>query len=58
MNGPLLSPGEVSTRLGVSRQTLRRWRETGRGPTFMQVNALVRYMPESVAAYERGDIKE
>ncbi|MBC6831037.1 excisionase [Corynebacterium sp. LK29] len=54
----LLTPGEVSRRLGVSRQTLMRWRARGVGPDFMQVGELVRYVPESVDAYASGKVRE
>ena len=54
----LLTPGEVARRLGVSRQTLMRWRARGVGPDFMQVGELVRYVPESVDAYASGRVRE
>ncbi|MEM0676579.1 helix-turn-helix domain-containing protein [Corynebacterium amycolatum] len=54
----LLTPGEVARRLGVSRQTLMRWRARGVGPDFMQVGELVRYVPESVDDYAAGRVRE
>ncbi|WP_083280623.1 helix-turn-helix domain-containing protein [Corynebacterium sp. HMSC14H10] len=54
----LLTPGEVARRLGVSRQTLMRWRDRGVGPQYMQVGELVRYVPESVDAYASGKVRE
>lgn len=42
----LLTIDEKCTELGVTRQTLRRWREAGTGPTFVQHGGTVRYHPE------------
>jgi len=43
-----LSPGETAARIGVSVETVRRWRASGEGPRFNSLpGGSVRY-PESV----------
>jgi prophage regulatory protein len=48
---PLMSPPEVSERLGVPDSTLRYWRHLGEGPEYMKVGRRVRYERASVDAW-------
>lgn len=45
---PLLTPGEVATRLHVAEQTLAQWRWKGVGPPFLKVGRAVRYAPQDL----------
>ena len=47
----LLRPGEVAQKLGVSVETLRRWRLAQTGPEFVALgnSGHVRYLPLKVA---------
>ena len=42
----LLSQEEKAEELGVTTQTLRRWREAGDGPPFIVYGSITRYFPE------------
>jgi helix-turn-helix protein len=44
----LLTENDVSARLHISVDSLRRWRLEKRGPTFFKVGSLVRYRPEDL----------
>jgi excisionase family DNA binding protein len=54
---PLLSMAELSSYLGVPRQTLYAWRYLGEGPRSIKVGKHVRYRPEDVERWldERAD---
>jgi excisionase family DNA binding protein len=47
----LMTEDEVSKRLNVSVASLRRWRLLNRGPRFLKVGSLVRYLPEEFDAW-------
>ena len=47
----MLSPAEVSGRLGISIDTLKNWRYKGVGPDFVRVGKHVRYEESAIAAY-------
>lgn len=47
----LLNERQVSTILGISIASLRRWRLLGTGPRFIKVGASVRYLPDDVTAW-------
>ena len=44
----MLSPIELAHQLGVSRETLRRWRVRGQGPDYHYIGRQVRYEPAAV----------
>jgi hypothetical protein len=45
----LLSPTEKAKELGVTRETLRRWRLAGTGPAWKRVGPnIIRYLPEII----------
>ena len=48
-----LTPAELSDRLGVPAETLKRWRRTGGGPVFMHAGRHVRYRLTDVEAWEK-----
>ncbi len=54
----LLTPGDVSQRLGVPTGTLANWRYLGRGPAFLRVGRHVRYRPDDVEAWLDGQRHE
>ena len=43
---------DVANRLGVSRFTVRAWRQKGFGPKFLKMGRAVRYRSEDVQEYE------
>lgn len=47
----LLTPDEVSTRLGITLDGLARWRQRREGPRHLKVGNRVRYRPADVDAY-------
>lgn len=47
----LMTEQDVSKRLRVSLACLRRWRLERRGPEYIKVGSLVRYDPETLAAW-------
>lgn len=50
----LITPYELSLRLGLSEETLRRWRRRGHGPTALILSPrVVRYDPKEVEAWIR-----
>lgn len=49
----LLSPAEVADYLGVSTRQLYRWRNEGRGPSYLKLGRQIRYHPDHVRAYLR-----
>lgn len=54
----ILSELELSLRWGVSKMTLRRWRNQGEGPKFFQVGSIRKktYYPiMEVVRYEQGN---
>ncbi len=44
----LLNDHEVAALVGVSVATVRRWRLTRRGPSYLRIGVLIRYRPESI----------
>ncbi len=53
-NDPLLSPATVAARLGVSIDTLKRWRMRGIGPEFCKLPRRVLYRASAVEAFIDG----
>lgn len=54
----VLSEVELAARWGVSKITLRRWREKGEGPKYFQVGSdrkTTYYTVTEVIKYEQGD---
>ena len=57
--GQLLSPAEVSRRLGVPQATLSDWRYRKRGPGFVRFNGkTVRYPEKMLAAWVRSNLQQ
>ena len=55
MTDELLTTNEVSRRLKVSREKLRRWRREGDGPPFLKVGPrTVRYRASEVERFLTG----
>lgn len=55
-----LTEAELAKRLGVSKMTLRRWRDEGRGPKYIRLGNERKktfYPLKEVERYERGDTK-
>jgi hypothetical protein len=48
---PLISEAEAAQALGLSKQTLRRWRWAGKGPHFLKIEGAVRYDPNDLAEF-------
>ena len=48
-----LTPEQLSDRLGIPAETLKRYRRTGEGPLFMRVGRHVLYRLADVEAYEK-----
>lgn len=42
------TPKQMATRLGVSAQTLAKWRHLGTGPQFCKLGRAVRYSEEAI----------
>ncbi len=57
VNG-LLTIQDVSKRLNVPVETLRRWRRTGVGPHSFKIGGQLRYRPENVERYIKQQEKE
>lgn len=51
MDITLLTENEVADFIGKSRQTMRRWRAQGRGPTAMKLGRSVMYTREAVSEW-------
>jgi len=50
---PLIDEHTAAGLLGVSRETLRRWRYAGKGPAFSQLGPqVIRYDIEAIRAFE------
>ena len=54
MSERLLVTKEAARRLGLSPQTLARWRVQGKGPTFLKIGRSVRYEPHAIDAFIAG----
>ncbi|WFE74258.1 AlpA family transcriptional regulator [Roseinatronobacter sp. S2] len=54
-NAPeVMTPGEAAEFLGVTTETLYRWRKDAWGPKYSQVNArIVRYLRDDLVAFLR-----
>lgn len=52
----LLSQIELSERLGVTNETLQKWRRRKEGPTFVKISGLLRYRLEDVFEYEKRNM--
>lgn len=52
LNRPL-SPQDLADRWGVPTGTLALWRQHGKGPCFIQIGRLIRYLVAEVEAFER-----
>lgn len=47
----LIKPIDLAKLLGVTTQTLTRWRKEGLGPEWIKLNGSVRYRREDVESY-------
>jgi hypothetical protein len=47
----LLTTAEVAAVLNVSKSSLNKWRGTGQGPQYVEVEGAIRYTPQAVADY-------
>jgi hypothetical protein len=47
----LLDEGAAARALGVSPNTLRKWRCIGKGPRYVKVGRLIRYRPSALEAF-------
>jgi len=54
----LLTPDEVSLMLIVKPDTVKKWRQRGRGPTYIKVEGSVRYRLSDVQEYMRHHMKK
>jgi hypothetical protein len=46
------SPAETATYLGVTTQTLAKWRCAGRGPSYMKIGRAISYRGRDILAFE------
>jgi len=53
----MLTESELADRFGVEPGTLRNWRSSGKGPSFLKMEGTVRYRLDDVEAYERESLK-
>lgn len=51
-----ISSGMVAERLGVSRQTVRKWAEQGKIPSFLTPGGQRRYWDSDVQSFIDGDL--
>ena len=49
-----LSTRELAAKLGIAEQTLRIWRQQGRGPAFVKLGGAVRYSTAEAARWLEG----
>jgi len=54
----LLTEIDVAEHIGVSLQTVRRWRRERLGPPYVKIEASVRYRQEDVDAFVAGAVIE
>ena len=51
----LINEKELAARLGLKMSTLRRWRWSGEGPSYVKLgegqNCAIRYQPEAIEAW-------
>lgn len=47
----LLTDAETATYLGISKRTLREWRQNGKGPGFIQMGRKIRYVKKDILEY-------
>lgn len=47
----LMTEHEVAEQLAIKVATLRKWRVTGNGPTFIKLGSAVRYLPSDVELF-------
>lgn len=53
----LLTPDEVSERLGIPKTTLADWRYRGKGPDYCKVGRHVRYRDADLRDYIEGTLQ-
>jgi excisionase family DNA binding protein len=53
-----LTVKEAAERLGLSTNTLNRWRGTGEGPAFLKLGRRVLYREEDLAAWEQSRLRQ
>jgi excisionase family DNA binding protein len=51
-----LSTEELATRTGIPAETLRYWRQLGKGPAYMRLGRAIRYRLADVEAWEESRI--
>lgn len=54
MSTNLITPPQLSARIGIKETTLANWRVLGRGPRFIRVGRSIRYRSEDVEAWLSG----
>jgi hypothetical protein len=47
----LMTEGQVSEFLAVSKAALRRWRRENRGPAYLKIERVIRYDPDAVKGF-------
>ena len=52
----LLTEIDVAEHIGVSLQTVRRWRRERLGPPYVKIEASVRYRQEDIDAFVAGSV--
>jgi hypothetical protein len=57
MSEVMLTSEELAARWSMAEHTLRNWRVSGRGPRFVKIGGMIRYLVEDVVAFEKGEIK-
>ncbi|WP_433989496.1 hypothetical protein SuNHUV7_00150 (plasmid) [Pseudoseohaeicola sp. NH-UV-7] len=57
MTKKLLTTDEKIAEIGVSRQTLYRWRKMGIGPKYLEYGGCIRYLPEPLLAEHVGEMR-
>lgn len=53
---PTLSQKEAADRLGITHETLRKWRRFGRGPKFLRLGTCIRYRAEDIEAFIAANV--
>ena len=57
-NEALLKEDEVAKHLGISIETLRKWRAQKKGPPYLKLESdAVRYQPSDLAAWKQNNRK-
>lgn len=52
IDNDLLREADVAERIGVSRATISRWRQTGQGPAYIKAGKGIRYRRSDILDWE------